>query len=176
MKLCLIFSILINLNFAYAADEAKLSLNDVLTWPQSTPADFGCFLEKELGHKDKKFNCGLKNYKNKGDPHKNTKEYYEGPDFPEGKASKIHKDIDQIHLDWERGELQNVSLHLVKKMTDAEVRKTFQLPSSDNDPRPNVKSISIDQCGLKTTCLSFKGFDHQGAADVEEELSLKPKK
>lgn len=176
MKLFITFSILINLNFIYAAEKTKISIKDVLTWPRSNAADFGCFLEKELGHSDKKFNCGLKNYKNQGDPHKNTKEYYEGPNFPEGKASKIHKDIDQIHLDWEHGELQNVSLHLVKKMTDAEVRKTFKLPNSDNRPRPNINSISIEQCGLKTTCLSFEGFEHQGAGDVEEELSLKSEK
>lgn len=57
------------------------------------------FFENEFLHKDLKFNCSLKNYKNK--------------------ESKVHAEISSIDLSWEHGDLQNVALTLKKKMTEA---------------------------------------------------------
>lgn len=165
MKHFLFLPFLFTLTLVYAKEEAKLSVTDFLSWPRSNAAMFGCFLEKDFKHKDKKFNCDLKNYKNQGDPHKKFEEYYEGPVFPKGKESKVHPDISDIDLSWEHGDLQGVSLTLTKKMAEAEVRKILKLPMNENYPRSNVMSISIQQCSLKATCVVIQGFDHQGAGD-----------
>ena len=165
MKHFLFLLFLLTSNLAYAKEESKLSVTDFLSWPRSNAAAFGCFLENHFKHRDKRFNCSLENYKNKGDPHKNVEEYYEGPLFPKGKESKVHSEISSIDLSWEHGDLQSVSLTLKKKMNEAEVRKVFKLPAKENYPRPNVMSISIQQCSIKATCVLIQGFDHQGSGD-----------
>ena len=54
---------------------------ELMTWPRMNAASFGCYMEKTMGYRDKRFNCSLTHYKNAGDPCKNTDAYYEGPAF-----------------------------------------------------------------------------------------------
>jgi len=137
--------------------EAQLKKQDITTWPKASVSDFGCFLEKQFGHKDDKFNCGLKKYVNKGDPCLNTTEYYEGPKFPAKLAEKINAKIESVDLIWEHGLLQSVSLTLNAKYPEKEVRKLFKL----------AKTAQVDDCSKKNTCVTLTGFDHMGAGDSE---------
>ncbi len=144
--------------FAFAeAGSQKLKKDDFTTWPRAGAKDFGCFLEKEFGHKDSKFNCSLKKYENKGDPCKNTKAYYQGPKFPAAKASLVNQKIQSIDLEWEHGDLQNISVTLKGRSLAAEAKRSFKLP----------EEADIQDCGLKNTCIVIRGFDHQGAGDVD---------
>lgn len=142
---------------AYSEDQKPLLKNDFTTWPQAQVKEFGCFLEKEFGHKDKKFNCSLRRYTNKGDPCKNSAEYYEGPEFPNALAGKVNARIESIGLAWEHGELQNISVRLKEKYTEKELRDSFKLPLG----------ASIQECSKTQTCIVLIGFDHMGAGDMD---------
>jgi len=85
------------------AEASDLKKNDILSWPRANAAEFGCFLDREFEHKDPHFNCELKNYKHKGDPCKNTKAYYEGPEFPATNVKDVDPSIANIFLEWEHG-------------------------------------------------------------------------
>ncbi len=52
-------------------------------------------------------------------------------------------------------------------MNEEEIRKTFNLPESENKIRSNVQSYSIQDCHKDYNCLNLIGFDHMGAGDVE---------
>lgn len=166
-KMTALCALLFVTQITYAAQAP--SKKDVLSWPRTKADQFGCFLEKELGYKDPRFNCSLKNYVNQGSPCTATTEWTEGPAFPHKKAKTIHPLIEDINLAWEHGDLQGVSLTLRKKLTKKAVRKAFNLPKEESYPpsRANVSSISIQDCSLKATCLIIQGFDHQGAGETD---------
>jgi len=135
------------------------------TWPRSDVETFGCFLQKELGYRHPKFNCDLKRYKNKGDPNLITKEYYEGPSFPEAKLQQIHPAIQGITLHWEHGDLQGVTLNFEPGFGPAKIRESFQLRQNAKDGGPNLMSFDIQDSGRGSYSLILQGFDHQGAGD-----------
>lgn len=141
----------------FAGTSLVLKKNDVTTWLKSDAKTFGCFLETHFSYRDKKFNCSLKNYENKGDPCKNTDEYYEGPSFPTGKEALVNKRFKAVELSWERGNLQKISITLDRKYKEKEVHKYFKLP----------ENASIQDCSNKETCIIFLGFEHQGSGDVD---------
>jgi hypothetical protein len=149
---------------AQGSDRAiTLQANDFSTWPGADAQEFGCFLEKKFGTRDKKFNCSLEHYENHGDPCKNTKEYYEGPSFPPNKASHINHRIASVDLAWEHGALQSVSVLLDKKYSEKQIRTYFKLPAK----------ASIQDCTKRNSCIVLEGFDHQGSGDVECNNQLK---
>ena len=137
--------------------QADLKKQDVTTWPKASVKEFGCFLEKQFGHKDEKFNCSLKKYVNKGDPCLNTVVYYEGPRFPHALAKKIDSKIESIDLIWEHGQLQSVALTLDGKYPEKELRQKFKLPAA----------AQVAECGKKTSCITLTGFAHMGAGDAD---------
>ena len=149
--------------FSPLYSKAAESIN-ILSWPRMSADKFGCYLEKTFGHKDKKFNCSLKNYVNKGDPCKNTEAYYEGPAFPDSLARKLHPEAKSIQLSWEHGELQAITIFFDKDMTDKKIEQDFNLPQSNNYPG-NINNISTGNC--TEPCLSITGFDHMGAGELE---------
>ena len=59
---------LLALLLAASAASSPLSKSDPLTWPRAGARDFGCFLERAFGFKDKKFNCKLCGYKPASNP------------------------------------------------------------------------------------------------------------
>lgn len=141
-----------------------LSKRNILTWPRATAPELGCLLEKAFATKDRRFNCSLKGYVNRGDPCKRVKIYHEGPAFPQAKAREVNALAREIHLAWEHGDLQEVQVTLVKRLTEEEVRKAFALPKK---LPPHITRISIQQCSKVATCLLVQGFDHMGAGEVE---------
>ena len=148
-----------------AADLGPASLN-VASWARMSAPDFGCMLEKSLGHRERRFNCELKHYQNHGDPCKNTDAYYEGPTFPATLARRVHRLADSVELDWEHGELRMVTVALKGEFTDAQVRHAFKLPPEGQLPS-NLMQIAIEHDNPDQTDLLLIGFDHIGGADVE---------
>jgi len=144
----------------------RLSRSDITSWPRASAPEFGCFLEKVFGAKDRRFNCSLKGYVNRGDPCSNTKAYYEGPAFPRRKAGEVHPLADDIRLAWEHGELQEIQVTLARRLTDEEARKAFRLPAPGKLPA-HLTRISVQQCSKKATCILVEGFDHMGAGEVD---------
>jgi hypothetical protein len=146
----------------FVGDDEKAAI-DVRTWPRMRADALGCLLEKELDHHDKRFNCALKDYKNKGDPCKATTAYYEGPEFPQDKAQAIHRLVHGIRLQWEHGEARAVSVSLAGAPNDDFILRLFAL-----NPQPqNIADVSIQDCGNNMRCLRLTGFDHMGAGDVD---------
>ncbi|MCC6746009.1 MAG: hypothetical protein IT371_00035 [Deltaproteobacteria bacterium] len=144
----------------------RLSSQDLLTWPRASSTEFGCFLERVFRARDRRFNCSLKGYVNRGDPCRNTAAYYEGPAFPRGKAHEVHPLATEIRLAWEHGSLQAVSVTLSKRLSEEEVRRAFGLPRKQPLPA-HVSGVHIQACSRRATCLMIEGFDHLGAGDVE---------
>jgi hypothetical protein len=126
---------------------------------------FGCMLEESFGHRDERFNCALKDYENNGDPCKNSKEYYEGIEFPEGQVKNVHPWLDGIQLEWEHGKLQSVSFTLNRKVSPEQITQIFSLPEKESLP-VNIIDTSVQDCSRAGTCLLLIGFDHMGAGDV----------
>ena len=157
---------------AQGAALAAPTLN-VLAWPRMAPDAFGCYLEKNLGLRDPRFNCALQGYQNQGDPCSNPEAYAEGPAFPAQLASRVHPLATAVDLSWEHGELQQVTLTLRGTLNQAQVRQAFDLPNAgsastaklpDNIMAADVESSSPTE-GL--TSVTLLGFDHMGAGDVE---------
>ncbi len=140
---------------------------DLLTWPRVSSVEFGCFLERQLGHKDRQFHCARRAPVRPGDPCKSPKLYAAGPGFPAAKVGQIHPDVTAIDLSWERGALQQVTLTLATKMTDRAARERLRLPAA-GDPLPqNVQRIDVEECSAHASCVTLTGFEHLGAGDLD---------
>ena len=139
---------------------------DVRSWPRMSADKFGCSLEKEFGYKDPKFNCSLTNYRNAGDPCKNTEAYYEGPAFPEKSVRKVHPHLKGIDLEWEHGLLRSVTFSFDRRIAENELRKSFGVPLGQTPP-DNIQSLYVQDGSQNSLRLTLAGFEHQGAGDVD---------
>lgn len=150
---------------------------DVLSWPRMPAADFGCFMEKTLGHRDARFNCALKGYRNRGDICKTPDAYYEGPEFPDNLAARVHPLATHVELRWEHGNLQAVSITLKGTWSEAQVRQAFKLPRAAASKLSiaeqkkhawpeNIMDTDVQAPSPGQTDVTLTGFDHMGAADV----------
>jgi hypothetical protein len=139
----------------------------VVEWPRLGADELGCLLEREYGARDSKFNCKLKHYKNKGDPCRNTKAYTEGPSFPNDKAAQVSPEVESVVLNFEHGQLQEAVFRFKRLMSEETARQALGLPQPAQKLPENVLAISVQECGLASSCLSLTGFDHQGAGDVD---------
>lgn len=148
-------------------DAGHKPLAAALDWPRMRADRFGCFMERELGVRDKRFNCSTKGYENKGDPCKNTEAYYEGPALPDSVLDKLDPGLTTVELAWEHGELQAATLTFDGVLTQAEAFERAGLPPTGQPLPQNVQSAKVEACSKATTCLTLTGFDHQGAGDVE---------
>jgi hypothetical protein len=170
MRLSLILGLLLAapcLSMAAADDSA--AQHNVLKWPRMKANDFGCYVEKTFNIKDKRFNCSLTRYVNRGDPCKNTKAYGEGPAFPNIAASRIHPLVKDVDLTWEHGDLQSVSVEFTRKLTRVDIVNIFGLPTESSYPKqyPNIMRIDIQDCSKDGNCLIIDGFEHMGGGEVE---------
>lgn len=150
---------------------------DVRSWPRMSPADFGCFMEKTLGHRDTRFNCALKGYRNRGDICKTPDAYYEGPEFPDNLAAKVHPQATRVALHWEHGNLQALSITLNGTWDEAQVRQAFHLPHAATSKLSvaeqkahawpqNIMDTDVQYPAQGQTEVTLTAFDHMGAADV----------
>jgi hypothetical protein len=169
MKFLKLFIVILQFSRFATASADDLSATNVLKWPRLRADEFGCFLEKKFGFRNKKYNCDLKNYVASGDPCINTDAYYEGPLFPTDKAKEVNSLVEEIQLHWEHGELQSVILKFVRSVPEKELVKTFGLPSKFSYPEEyqNIMSIDIQKCSKVGNCLQLQGFERMGAGDVE---------
>jgi hypothetical protein len=166
-----------------AQTQPPLDPKNVLTWPRAPVDKFGCMLERDFETRDAKFNCSLRNYMHVSNVCDPDSPYYEGPEFPAGKASKVLEQFEDVRVAHEHGEVQSVTVVLKQRLTQTAIRALLGLPAS---PRaalpPNIVSIDIQGCrpdGASQICnvALIQGFDHMGAGDVdcgEEEVRPEP--
>jgi len=137
------------------------------TWPRMRADRFGCFLEKELGVRDRRFNCSTKGYVNRGDPCKDTQAYSEGPAVPDSLVDRLDPGLTSVSLSWEHGELQQAMLIFDGVLTQAEAFQRVGLPATGQPLPGNVQHAKVEACSKATTCVALEGFDHMGAGDVD---------
>ncbi|HYV47518.1 MAG TPA: hypothetical protein VFA20_21810 [Myxococcaceae bacterium] len=148
-------------------DAGHKPLAAALAWPRMRADRFGCFMERELGVVDKRFNCATKGYVNKGDPCKETEAYSEGPAMPDSVLEKLDPGLTTVELAWEHGELQAATLTFDGVLTQAEAFERVGLPPTGKPLPENIQSANVQACSKATTCLTLTGFDHMGAGDVD---------
>jgi hypothetical protein len=155
------------------AQTPPLDAKNVLSWPRAPIDKFGCMLERDFETKDAKFNCALRNYVHVSNVCDPASPYYEGPEFPAGKAAKIMEQFEEIRVAHEHGEVQAVTVVLKQRLTQTAIRTLLGLPIS---PRaalpPNIASVDIQGCrpdGASQICnlVVIEGFEHMGAGDVD---------
>ena len=160
--------------------EPSFNPKAILSWPRMRADRFGCMLEKVFDHRDPKFNCSLTYYKNKGDPCKNTTEYYSGPAFPRAKVASVDPLLANLELSWEHGNLQAVALTFKDKQSVSRITERYGLPTlkpgiddhtlaegKEFGKFPNIANISIQTCHKERNCLLIEGFEHMGAGEVD---------
>lgn len=155
-----------------AQDQPAPEPTNVLTWPRAPVDKFGCMLERDFDFRHPRFNCSLRNYVNRGDTCAITDAYYEGPEFPAGKATKVLPQIERIEIANERGQVQAVTMILKQRQTQTAIRALLGLPSPRAALPANISSVDIQGCrpdGASQICnvVLIQGFDHMGAGDVD---------
>ncbi len=157
------------------SDSSFLVKHPLLTLMRKNPVEIGCILQSEFNYRDSVFNCDYKNYVNKGDPCKNTTEYYEGIQVPANLIKKIDPSIKEIHLDFEHGSLREISITFDDSLHKDKIREIFNLPSQGSQLPDNVMNIDYGENTYSndkpinpnyTRWLIITGFDHMGAGDV----------
>lgn len=153
-----------------------LSKYPLLTWLRKTPAEIGCILEKEFDYRDSIFNCDNKNYVNKGDPCKNTDEYYEGINFPDELASKTDPAIKTITFSFEHGNLRELMLTFQDSLLKSHIMQKFDIPASKAEFPANIIEIHFGENFFSngkpvdtayTKWLVISGFEHIGSGDID---------
>ena len=170
MKYSMVFCALAVVHqFSFGAAPTEVARHDILTWPGMNPVQFGCYIEKTFGIRDNAFHCSATPYVASGNPCTKGEAYAEGPAFPDAAAEKIHPAIKAIDLNWEHGELQQISINFKRKLSRAEIARMFSLPENFDVPQQKTKFIRIyiQECGSDGNCLGIQMFDHMGAGDVD---------
>jgi len=148
----------------------------LLTWMRKSPVGIGCILETEFSYKDPVFNCDYKDYVNKGDPIKNTTEYYEGIKFPDSLVSKIDLSVETLELEFEHGNLREISIQFKDSILKSKISEIFELPTKRSKFPDNITDIGYGEnisasnkpVNLNyTRWLTIEGFDHMGAVEME---------
>ena len=148
----------------------------LLTWMRKSPVGIGCILETEFSYKDPVFNCDYKDYVNKGDPIKNTTEYYEGIKFPDSLVSKIDLSVETLELEFEHGNLREISIQFKDSILKSKISEIFELPTKRSKFPDNITDIGYGEnipasnkpVNLNyTRWLTIEGFDHMGAGEME---------
>ncbi|MFL5322108.1 MAG: hypothetical protein ACJ790_20770 [Myxococcaceae bacterium] len=137
----------------------------ILSWPRQTISELSCTLIDRYDLTDPNYQCGVQPAK-VGDPCKDTTSWYQGPKLPDSALPRIHPDAGAVHLQWEHGMLQSITVDMKRKLTEDEVLDWLSLPALDRAPS-NVKKIALQDCTQFSTCVVITGFDHLGAGDVE---------
>ena len=147
----------------------------LVSFLRKSTVEVGCIFEQELNYRDSVFNCSNKNYVNNGGPCENTEEYYKGFQIADSIAHKIHPLIKGIDMQFEGGNLREITFNLSDSITKSKAKEVFNLPS-DTTHLENITTImygeNISACDKPvnpeyTKWISIVGFDHQGAGDVE---------
>ncbi|WP_426102133.1 hypothetical protein [Massilia sp. TSP1-1-2] len=170
MKYLMAFAVLALVSrLGFATGNVAVAHHKLLTWPGMNPVQFGCYVEKTFGVRDKRFNCSAKPYVAGGNPCTAADAYEEGPAFPDAAAAKIHPDIKTIDLSWEHGDLQQISVDFKRKLSRKEIATILSLPENFEVPQEKMKFIRIyiQECSSDGSCLGIQMFDHQGAGDID---------
>ncbi|MBI5508247.1 MAG: hypothetical protein HY903_05795 [Deltaproteobacteria bacterium] len=147
-----------------AAVAPKASDENVTAWFEMNPYDFGCYLERTFGARDKKWGCTSPVHDIADDPCGDPERYRAGPQFAAKTVKKVHAKLENITLGWEHGELQTVTLAFAGIETDEAARAMFRLPREKKTP--TFASVSLQECGKKKSCLVIQKFDRADVADA----------
>jgi hypothetical protein len=145
------------------AQTPPLDAKNVLSWPRAPIDKFGCMLERDFETKDAKFNCALRNYVHVSNVCDPASPYYEGPEFPAGKAAKIMEQFEEIRVAHEHGEVQAVTVVLKQRLTQTAIRTLLGLPISPRAVLPaNIASVDIQGCQPDLQPRGDRGFRTYG--------------
>jgi hypothetical protein len=147
----------------------------LLTLLRKTPVEIGCILETEFSFRDSVFNCDYKNYVNTGDPCKKIIEYYEGIQIPDNLVKKLHPFLKYIDLEFEHGNLREITLTFTDSLLKDKIKEIFNLPLERSKFPNNILKIDYGENIISrdkpinsnyTKWLIITGFDHIGAGEV----------
>lgn len=154
-----------------AREDAAL---DVLAWPGMEADRLGCLMERALGHRDPRFNCGQRGYSHGGNPCRPDDAYYDGPTFPQDRAAQVSPLLQRIDLAYEGGRVQSVTLVLQRRLPQEEIRRGLALPAPTAPLPRNVAAVSIQGCrqdprGGPDVCgvILVEGVAHRDAAEAD---------
>ncbi len=157
-------------------DPAFFQKHPLLSLLKKTPVEIGCLLQTELQYRDSLFNCDNKNYVNKGDPCKKIKEYYEGVEIPDAIAQKMDPACKNIKLEFEHGNLRQVSITFADSILISKIKTLFTLPSDKSKFPGNVTDIDYGENTFSkdkpvnpnyTRWVAITAFEHLGAGEVQ---------
>lgn len=134
------------------------SASDPTSWAKMSRKDFGCMLERDLGYRDRLWNCTTDEPPT-GDPCRDVENYYRGPQIPPEFGSKVSPLVDRVELHWEHGNLQEIDITFRANVGDREIEEAFSLPSSLRIARENVQSSELRDVGADQRQLVIKGFE-----------------
>jgi len=135
----------------------KASDVNLPAWFEMSPGDFGCYLERAFGVRDKKWGCTAPVQEVSDDPCSDLAGYRAGPEFPSKVVKKVHAKLQNITLSWEHGALQSVTLTFAGAETDEDARAIFRLPRDNKSTA--LASIAFQECGKKKSCLVLQKFE-----------------
>ncbi|MFL5270712.1 MAG: hypothetical protein ACJ79E_01405 [Anaeromyxobacteraceae bacterium] len=112
---------------ASASAAASAPRLDVAAWTRMSPAAFGCWMERTLGHRDDRFNCATRREVAEGDPCIDPDTYHDGPEFPPAGAPRLHPLLRRVDLSWEHGALQAATFTFAPEVRDADMARLLGL-------------------------------------------------
>ncbi|MFL5262259.1 MAG: hypothetical protein ACJ79L_07635 [Anaeromyxobacteraceae bacterium] len=112
---------------ASASAAASAPRLDVAAWTRMSPAAFGCWMERMLGHRDDRFNCATRREVAEGDPCIDPDTYHDGPEFPPAGAPRLHPLLRRVDLSWEHGALQAATFTFAPEVRDADMARLLGL-------------------------------------------------
>ncbi len=138
-----------------------MAQRSLVHWLRMASGDFGCEMERQLGHRDPTYNCSNRRHPT-GDPCRDTVPYYAGPKIPAEAARKLHPNITSLKLTWEHGDIQAFQVCFAPNApvdwVAQTIRSTIRFPGDAKD-----EPFTPAEDG----CYDMQRFDHMGAGDVD---------
>jgi hypothetical protein len=100
---------------------------DLAAWTRMSPAAFGCWMERTLGHRDERFDCAARREVADADACSDPDAYYDGPEFPPALAPRLHPLLRRVDLAWEHGALQAATFAFAPEVRDADMARLLGL-------------------------------------------------
>jgi hypothetical protein len=139
---------------AGASATASAPRFDLAAWTRMSPAAFGCWMERTLGHRDDRFNCATRREVADGDACSDPDAYYDGPEFPAALAPRLDPLLRRVELSWEHGALQAATFTFTPEVRDADMARLLGL---DRAGIADAASAGPGQC--EAPCYELEVFE-----------------
>lgn len=152
---------------ATPASPSFLQAHPIMTWLRKSPQWIGCMLE-EVSFRDSVYNCASKE-QDKKEPN----DYYTMTLDPVS-LRKISPLIREMQLEFEHGNLREISITFKDSIQKEKVRELFALPKKNAKMPYNVMEVLYGENVYAnnkptdpnyTRWLNIVGFEHMGAGD-----------